>query len=468
MDELVKKVRTIDVSLTRSENSLSRMNRDAKYVIGSDVKKIDRALQNSHREIETIHGEIQILLEDVDKASQEDPVDLQPKMTWLRDNVDCIVAFLKEAEGMSNVAMLGTMSFQNSVSDVEQEIAVQRRELDGATRVGASIRSKAYDAKQASLRLIKETEKEIAEKDKEIRGKSAEASELRSQLSTQRDELASLNEELENEEARARVAKKKAWRGALMAAGGIILAPVSGGASLLVTAGAGAYGVDKAIQYDNIKLVMNNLRSDISGTEDDIREADRNIEELAEEKRIIGSRLGRLKAALREEEASRTRSQSEIDRADKLASNIGSLQRQAKSASEEARDSVRGLGILKSNLHEVIGQINKESNQLTAESASVPSGGGSKRLQRRNRAAIASVAEALAAAKSKIPPSISTSGMRLLEGRVKPVIAPSMAKQEIKPVTTIPAFKKSRQLTDEGWVALIILVYIIGWLIKLY
>lgn len=53
---------------------------------------------------------------------------------------------------------------------------------------------------------------------------------------------------------------------------------------------------------------MKNLRSDISGTEEDIRKADRNIEELAEEKRIIGSRLGRLKAALREKEASRTRS----------------------------------------------------------------------------------------------------------------------------------------------------------------
>lgn len=134
-------------------------------------------------------------------------------MTWLHNNVDYIVAFLKEAEGYSNVAMLGTMSFQSSVSDVEQEIAVQRRELDGATKVGASIRSRAYNTKQASLKPIKETEKEIAEKDREIRGKSAEASELRSQLSTQRGELESLNEELENEYTRAREAKGKAWSG---------------------------------------------------------------------------------------------------------------------------------------------------------------------------------------------------------------------------------------------------------------
>lgn len=47
MDELVKKVRTIDVSLTRSENSPSRLNRNAKDVIGSNVKNIDRALQNT-------------------------------------------------------------------------------------------------------------------------------------------------------------------------------------------------------------------------------------------------------------------------------------------------------------------------------------------------------------------------------------------------------------------------------------
>lgn len=167
---------------------------------------------------------------------------------------------------------------------------------------------------------------------------------------------------------------------------------------------------------------MQVLRSRISTTEGGIRSADGKVAELGAEKSSLESRLRRLKTTLQSEEAARARSQKEIDRADKLTSDIDSLQQQAQAASNEARESVRELGALKSKLHEVAAQINKEATQLTIGTTDVAGDGraaASKRLQQRNRAAIASVAGALSNAQQKIPAMLSTSGMQFLTAETK-------------------------------------------------
>lgn len=213
MDDLVRKVGSIDLSLNHSKTSLFVTKRNATKDIGSDVTEIRNALKQSNQELEHVNDEIRALLGDVDKRTKKEVVDLRPQVAWLRTNVGSIVTSLEKAESKASVAMHESMSFQSSVADIEQEIAIKRRELDDATKEGAGLKSQAVSDKESSLRLIWETEEEIEEKDRSIRAKTNEASALRSELSTQWSQLSSLNTDLQNAQQRAKRKKSKAWGG---------------------------------------------------------------------------------------------------------------------------------------------------------------------------------------------------------------------------------------------------------------
>ncbi|KIW00833.1 uncharacterized protein PV09_07593 [Verruconis gallopava] len=423
MEDLISKVEEINLSLLGSKSSLCTVQSNAKNEIGTEVQEIRKALHQSSQELEYVNVEVSGLLEDINKHAGKELKNLQPQMKWLESHVGSIVYSLEKAEAKISSAMGGSMAFQSSLMDIEQEIATKRRDLTEAKQESANLKSKALKDKKESLKLIRETEKEIAEKDQSIQTKTDEASTLRSELSIQRSQLDSLNADLEKAQQRARRKKEKAWGGGLMAISGILLAPVTGGASLVLTAGGAGYGTAKAVEYDTVKDHIRDLRSRISTTEARVLEADRRIVELTTEKSSLESRLQRLKSTLKSEEATRSRIQKDIGRADQLTVEIALLQKHAQAESSKVRECVRELGALKSKLHEVATQISKEATQLTIGSSDMATAKGAnaaqKRLQERNKKAIESLAEAMSNAQLKIPTLLPTTGTYFLEGKAE-------------------------------------------------
>jgi chromosome segregation ATPase len=207
MEQLSTKVSSIERSLGRIDHSLTTHKQNAQKEVGSDVAAIGEALQQGQHEIEHVSSELQSFLTAVDDHPQSKQVVLKPQIEWLSRNVTSILGNLEKAERKTSLAMEESMSFQSSVGDSGQEIAVQERELSEARTEGKDLEARAQRDLTQSLKLIDEAESEIASKNWQISNKQREASSLRSELSTHRSELSSLETQVAN--ARARASRKK-------------------------------------------------------------------------------------------------------------------------------------------------------------------------------------------------------------------------------------------------------------------
>lgn len=181
MDKLTSKVGSIESSLHGSRRSLQRCEEMARASIGVEVVTMRDALLHGDRQIENVTSEVDSFMRLIEYR-QASEVDLKPQINWLSGSIAAILGDFETAESKANEAMRQTMNYQNSVNDIGQDIAVQQRELEGASGKGMQLANTAEAQLRESERLMEEAQKSVKQKTIDIKNKTREAASLRSKL----------------------------------------------------------------------------------------------------------------------------------------------------------------------------------------------------------------------------------------------------------------------------------------------
>jgi hypothetical protein len=137
MDLLTSQVRSIESSLHGSRCSLQQCEKSAHTNIGVEIAAMRDALLQSDRQLENVASEVSAFMRLVEYHPASE-VDLKPQIGWLSDCLATILGTLETAESKAWEAMRLTMSYQNSVNDVGQDIAVRQCELEAANGKGSN------------------------------------------------------------------------------------------------------------------------------------------------------------------------------------------------------------------------------------------------------------------------------------------------------------------------------------------
>jgi undecaprenyl pyrophosphate synthase len=111
--------------------------------------------------------------------------------------------------------MQQTMNYQTSIADVEQEIVMQRHDLEEAQAKGLQLKVAAEENLQRSHALVDEAKQSVRSKTVEIKRKMTEASNLRSRLSGHQSTLTQKQRRLATARREAEKKKDKALFGAV-------------------------------------------------------------------------------------------------------------------------------------------------------------------------------------------------------------------------------------------------------------
>ncbi|MCJ1401424.1 hypothetical protein MMC11_004637 [Xylographa trunciseda] len=301
MEDLTSTVGGIETALHGSRRQLQTLEKIAQASITQEVDGMRKALLNGDGKIEHVFSEIQSFLRRIEyNNTVETIIDLKPQMTWLSTNLDEIVTELKKAESRAETAMFCTNDYTYKVMDVGQEVEISRSKLTEAHRRGELLTSEAQSELSNSESLLATTESKIVSKERDIRTKTNESKTKRERKLELDSEISTKNQEI-SRASRVRESKKdKAAIGAGLGFVGIILAPVTFGASLgLAAVGAGMAGQAhpsqtqcrqltrisvNAVEASDLKDQISAANASVSRLQSDIAQGDRDISALEQQK----------------------------------------------------------------------------------------------------------------------------------------------------------------------------------------
>jgi len=192
MDVLSDKLSSIQISLNSSGRSLNSIRRNAESDIGADVSHAKEALLQGQRHIEHITSQVNDFMLNVG-SNQIDEVDLTPQVRWLCENITKVLGELETADTKATRALTQMISFQRSIVGVEQELVVQRRELDKARENREFLMREAIKNLKTSIEFVEKFRNDIATRETQIRSKIAEVTTIESRLLSYERTLSDLN-----------------------------------------------------------------------------------------------------------------------------------------------------------------------------------------------------------------------------------------------------------------------------------
>jgi chromosome segregation ATPase len=176
MDKITREVNEIEATLHTSRTQLQTLERNAQNSISSEVNSIRTSLKSSDKRIEYVASQTRHFLSQIEYFNEaETCVDVQPQMTWLRDNLQSIVADLSTAEEQADSAIETTKDYSYKVMDIGQEVESNSSRLSEFHAQATSLAEQAQAALSASESMLEYTEDQIRKKEVEIKEKTAEA-----------------------------------------------------------------------------------------------------------------------------------------------------------------------------------------------------------------------------------------------------------------------------------------------------
>ncbi|KAH7136814.1 hypothetical protein B0J13DRAFT_625445 [Dactylonectria estremocensis] len=418
MEGLTKKVGSIECSLKQSSKDLNNYETTGRTEIGRDVVGMRDALLQSNQRIEHVAGEVKSCMRLIERCPAED-FDLKPQIAWLSTNITSILTDLQTAENKSQDAMAKTITYENKVNDVSQDIAVQQRELGLAQQESQQLAARAAEQLRTSQRLVDEAEGSMRQKTTEITNKTRQAATLQEKLPGLQKSLQQTQGSLTAARTKAGKKKDKAILGFGTAILSIGLAPVTGGLSLLAAGVGAGVGAGMACDYDKLKAEISSTEWQIATLNAQIQAAENSVKSLALEMSQLQSRVSDLRLSIQRQETAQISHRNQISKVDYVQTDITSLNRHAKTTGSNVKTFARELLQLKQVLNECAAAVDQESTELHVNTSTVDRllfrGTRQRRELEREKAAILQASEALSQVGAKIPSLLPDSNVKFLE-----------------------------------------------------
>ncbi|KAK6350255.1 hypothetical protein TWF696_006490 [Orbilia brochopaga] len=383
MDNLTAKVASVEADLLTYRQQLQFLETDAQSSISEKIRLLQAILTDSNSDIQHLFAEIQIDL-DGTGFDDTDTTHLKHSVARLGTELPEIISTLEIAQSRAESAFNLAATYTYNVMDISHKIAGCRSKLE---EVKAECKS-LIDNSRAELRTweekLEETLAQIRDNENEIEAKSSDATAKRQRkcqldldLSEKRQQMNRVQEERRNRENEARVS-------AGVGIFGFVLAPFTGGASLVLSL-AGGTGV--AINLHSLSQLENDV-SAISGTihqlESDIAQVDRDISALEQQKRELQRLLERHRSEVAFQRQKQQEYTDQIQEAGRIEGEILELDTHASAAVSTAVELKRELQQIKQYLDECVALVKAHSLKVQTDANAIEQATGSIVLRKRN------------------------------------------------------------------------------------
>ncbi|OCL11173.1 hypothetical protein AOQ84DRAFT_424857 [Glonium stellatum] len=384
MDDLINKVRNIEITSHGSRRQLQTLDKDAQASIGEEVNSMRDVLTNGDGKIHYVFSQTQYFLNGI-KDSDIDPslTDLKPQMTWLGKNLGEIVDELKKGQSRAETAMNYAAEYAYKVNDVKQEVEISRGKLMEAHRDNELLTSEAQSELSINEELLRETQSKIAIKEGEIRTRTNEADAKRKQRQDLDSEISNKNREISEAERRQRRKEDKATAGAGLGMFGLFLAPFTLGVSLGVTAAGAGVLISSSADISNLRDQINAANASIGRLQTEIAEADRDVLTLERQKRELQQLIKKYQSEVDTCKMKHQEHQCQIQKTSEIQSEILLLLDYASSTKLTAEEIQRELQKVKQKLDTCSALLGERYEDVQASSGSVE--GLLKRQHQRKR-----------------------------------------------------------------------------------
>ncbi|KAK6338111.1 hypothetical protein TWF696_001582 [Orbilia brochopaga] len=399
MDDLESKVASIEDDLRKYRQRLQVLEADAQKSVGDQTQSLRDALTNGDGEAHHVSTEIQLCLADIESHTGDTTaIDLAPQMTWLTTRLGTIITNLETAQSCAETAIGCVSEYTYSIIDVSHEIADSRTQLNDAEGKCEVLAQTAKSDLETSESVLRYTQAKISSTERDIRSKSSEISSKLSRSNTLNSQVSAKNQQIRDAERRVEKKKDRALIKTGIGIFGVLMAPVSGGASLLLTAGAAAGTAVNMVDISDLKKDIRQKNSAINDLQRDIAQARRDISLLESQKERLESRVKEHAADAsyqrRRQEDYRTR----IADTKRVKEEITTLDEYAAATIATIEESRRELQKAKARLDECSATVKEHAAQLQPVRGAAERTAGKKQLQRdfeRRRKLLESVSGAL-------------------------------------------------------------------------
>ncbi|KAN0086830.1 hypothetical protein V8E54_000518 [Elaphomyces granulatus] len=361
MDELTGKVATIESDLYNHRRRLQTLETDAQKSIGGEIQGLRTALTNGDGKVQDISLETQTCLFQIeDHVGDNSLIDLKPQMTLLSTGLGEVVGELETARSRAETALNHVIDYTYKVMDVGQEVESSRSKLNKAEADSKILVDEAQKELNMSERRLAATLSKITDKENEIRTKTDEANGKRLQKNQLDAEILNKNQKIHDTERGVKRRKGTAAVSTGVGIFGALLAPVTFGASLVVTAAAATVTA-----------------------QNEISQAEREVSALEQRKRELQLSVKRCRDEVVSWRLKQQEYHNQIQKTGRIQGEISILDDYASATISNIRESQRELQQIKQNLDDCSALVKKRSLEVQTDSGFIERFLGKKHQRKR-------------------------------------------------------------------------------------
>jgi len=385
MEEITSEVGKIQNSLHVSRRELQTLETSAKISISSEVDGIRSSLKNGDTRVEHVTAQVRSFLSQIEYTNEASTsVNIAPQMLWLHENLQVIVGDLDAAKAKADNSIRCTGQYSYKVMDVGEEVDAYSSKLTEYQDEAAKFAAQAKSSLSASESILEYTQSQIQRKEEEIRVKTSEVASKRLRKTQLEADIERKRQAAARADRERKGRKEQAIAGTGLAVFGILAAPFTAGASLVLTAGAGGVAGYKASRMEDFEKEANSCRQSINSLNTEINQDAQAVASLEREKTGLQSLVSKYQSEVTKRRSEQRMYQRNIEQADRVKTEITTLKSYAVSTKKNVAQALPELQQIKQTLEQCSTLVKERSLDISTSSTFIERFTGSLPVVGRN------------------------------------------------------------------------------------